>query len=428
MAKKRHRSGRARPPKGRPRAASGNRISEARQQANAKAGQKHAERDAERAAAKAADEKAAAERAAERDAERAAAERAAAERAALAAASPLPRGHKLPRGWLQHCPDLSSADTGDECAAERRRLLGWIAEGLASVHEADKTDPDEADHDVCWEGKVVQVHRRAVNAAAAVLDTANKHAHQSGLRVEASPRVDAGLADDSMRRVVVCVCDHVGCGTPAEANAILEACWPSTNAALEHTGGSYGYVNPAAVFSDEMRRRGFITGVGMNSPAWNMVAPAVATRLGFHGDLARDKPIYVQDIVYDSDGNLLAVRPRRPGPRARRPSATEAIEYLESCPDGVSLNDFAARFGVSTNTAKRVIDEINPELVYLGSPRRCVRRRGTHSRYVFAIISDRREIEARFRDYCRPGHEHDIEYVQHPPTGLIMRTNLVRVW
>ena len=424
MAKKRKHGKGSRPPK-----VPAGRSAAARQQAATTAGQRRLEAVADRKARRVA-EQAAAEQAAResRAAERAAEEAARAERAAAEADSPLPRGKKLPAGWLERSPDLDDSATPPGCAARRERLLAWMADGLDLVHVADGTDPDEADYEACWQGRVVRVHRRAFHAARAVLDAATRHGRRHGLEIEPVPRPAVKLADDSMRRVVVCRCSHEHRDPSTAAAPMFEARSPSTNAALEYAGSGYGYICPAAAFLGEMRRRGFHPGTDQSGPAWEIIAPGAMTRLGLGGDPARDRPVYVPDIVYGSGGGLLAVRPRRPGPRARRPSVGATIEHLDSRPDGVSVDEFAAHFGVSANTTRRVIDEINPELVYAGSPRRCVRRRGTTSRYVFAISSDRAEIDASFREYGRPGREIEPEIVAHRPTGLIVGLGMKRVW
>ena len=218
--------------------------------------------------------------------------------------------------------------------------------------------------------------------------------------------------------------------TPVDGSLqLLEAPSPTANSALECAEPGYGYICPANAFTSEMRRRGFDTALDANSAAWGMVAPSVWERLGLTAPAGQlDKPVYAPDIVRDNDGNLLAVRPRRPTRKAKRPTVEEAIAHLDAHPEGVSVAAFRERFGIGDATARRVVDEINPELIYLGSERRCVRRRGVDTRYVFAIIDNRDEIDRCFSEYCRLGHEIDVDCVGHRPSGLILDSRIKTVW
>ena len=409
-------------------------VADARQRANVQAGRKRSKDAAERAQQRA-EERAAAEQTARTAARQRAIERsvaeaersaAAAQREALQAASPLPGGQRLPSGWTERCPDAPTDTNPAACAAHREELLAWISEGLDAVHEADIIDNDEPDYEACWEGRTVRVHRRAVTAASAVLGITERVMEDRGLRFAQPARSEVGLSPEGMRRVLMCVCDHDACGQTVPK--LFEARCPSTNAILEYPGVEHGYICPAEACYAEMSRRGFDSTTDQHNAAWKKVAPVVVTRLGLEGDPDKDKPIYAPDIVRDNDGNLLAVRPRRPHRKTRRPSVEEAIDHLEARPEGVSVKAFAATFGIGDATARRVIDEINPEFVYLRSPRRCIRRSGDTSRYVFAVTSDRDEIDRAFEDWCRPGRNYDIDCVAHRPTGLILSSGLRCVW
>ena len=313
-------------------------VADARQRANAQAGRKRSKDAAERAQQRA-EERSAAEQttrtaARQRAEERAAAEAersaAAAQREALQAASPLPRGQRLPSGWSQRCPDAPTDTNPAACAAHREELLAWTSEGLDAVHEADTIDSDEPDYEACWEGRTVRVHRRAVTAASAVLGTTERVMEDRGLRLAQPARPEVGLSPDGMRRVLMCVCDHDACGQTVPK--LLEARCPSTNAILEYRDVEHGYICPAEACYAEMSRRGFDSTTDQHNAAWDKIAPVVVTRLGLEGDSDKDKPIYAPDIVRDNDGNLLAVRPRRPHRKTRRPQRRRGHRSSRSPP------------------------------------------------------------------------------------------------
>ena len=57
-----------------------------------------------------------------------------------------------------------------------------------------------------------------------------------------------------------------------------------------------------------------------------------------------------------------------------------------------------------------------------------MRRRGVDTRHVFTIIADRDEIDRCFSEYCRLGHEIDIDCAGHRPSGLVLRSRIRTVW
>ena len=328
----------------------------------------------------------------------------------------------LPEGWVDDAPDVAvgaAAAAPQQCSDAREALLAWIAAGFTNVEAAFDADRSERTYAACWEGAVVDIHAKAVDAAVAIVMHAQTHIKRHGWLLAQMTRSEAGLPEMSVRRVLACVCDHETC-----ADSKIEAPTPAANAALELRRPDIGFVAPATAVSAMVRQCGI---VGRPSAAREAVLPAVCARLGLDRDWRRQRPINTADMAHDSDGKLLAVRPTPPS-KGNRPSHDIAAAFIASHPDGVSVADIAKHFAVSAQTARRVVDDLNPEFVWLRSDERCIVAATAGRKRMWKITSDPDEIDAGFKLNGTPGREYDTVLSTTAGGEVILSSRLVRRW
>ena len=328
----------------------------------------------------------------------------------------------LPEGWVDDAPDVAvgaAAAAPQQCSDAREALLAWIAAGFTNVEAAFDADRSERTYAACWEGAVVDIHAKAVDAAVAIVMHAQTHIKRHGWLLAQLTRSEAGLPEMSVRRVLACVCDHDAC-----ADIHIEAPTPAANAALELQCPDVGFVAPATAMSAVLRQCGVVGGA---SAARDGVWPAVRARLGLDPDWRRHRPINTDDMVHDSDDNLLAVRPTPPL-RGNRPSHDIAAAFIASHSDGVSTADIASHFGVSTQTARRVVADLNPEFVWLRSDERCIVAAAAGRKRMWKIAADPDEIDAGFVRNGTLGREYDPVLSSTAGGELILSSRLVRRW
>ena len=331
----------------------------------------------------------------------------------------------LPEGWPGQRPTLSDIAAGsDACARRGRLILDWIAAGFAVIDEADRSDSEPTTVSGCWEGAVVGVHRWAMHSVAAVIGHAADEAKAWDLALGQLPRSEAGMQPDSMRRVLACVCDHDECDDVAET---LEMAWPIANATLEATAPDIGYIIPAKACTDYLASIGATDIVGHNSDS--TVKQATYTRLGLDPDWRRHKPINTDDMVFDDTDTLLAVRPRRSS-RSTRPDHDTLTEFLVQRPDGATTKEIADHYKISPQSARRSVDDLNPEFVYQRDQQRCVAHRHGRNAVTWHITSDRDEIDRRFSEHCQIGREYDVVYrtVSNGHEMIILDSEMIQRW
>ena len=336
----------------------------------------------------------------------------------------------VPPGWLDgkpSPPDIRQPAAA-RCADFRNRLLDWVAEGMADAQAGDDTDPGPRTYAACWKGRVVEVHRRAVEAADAVLCFAGDAAVDNECVLYQSARNAVGLDEDSDARVLELNCEHDRCSDSDPV--VLESRWPVTNAALESGAPDIGFVTPSTILSMEMSRHGLgDTGSDRSHPAVDHLFNALGRRLGLDPDYRRHKPIDTRRVARDQFGYLLAVRPRpRPGAKV---SIGDVERFLRDHPEGTTYKGLTEHFGVSQTTMKRVIDDLNPEFVARGSADRCIRRR-RNGQQLWSITDDDDAITTYIEQFGSVGREYDVHFdvaegFDGQP-GIILRTNVVRRW
>ena len=329
----------------------------------------------------------------------------------------------LPEGWLDLRPSLNDVGEGpDVCVRRGELILGWVAAGLAAIDEADRSDLSPPTMPGCWEGDVVEVHRWAVHAVDATTQRAASEARAWGLTLAQIPRSEAGMDPDSMRRVLACVCDHDECDPE-----MLEIAWRVANAALEVTAADIGWIAPGQACSDYLARVGAADVVQMDLVGADDATRAACARLGLDLDWRRHKPVNTADMVFGDDGDLLAVRPQRPGRSSRRPDHDTLVAFMQEQPAGVTAKEVSNHFGISYGSARRSVDDLNPEFVYRGVPDRCVVHRSDGETVTWRITSDRAEIDRRFADHHQIGREFDIVY-RVGRGAVVAGTKMVQRW
>ena len=186
-------------------------------------------------------------------------------------------------------------------------------------------------------------------------------------------------------------------------------------------------MTPAQAISDEMSLYGLVAARDKGTPIHGRLFETISTRLGLDSDHRRHKPINTADMVRDSAGTLIAVRPR---PAPNRPNIEAVALFLAQYSDGVTLKEAAAHFGVSETTIRRVVDDINPEFIYRGVPERCVRWRDPNKRpFVWSVTADRDIIDVCFQKHGTMGRELDTEFtLSAPPHNLILGHTVVLRW
>ena len=329
----------------------------------------------------------------------------------------------LPEGWIDLRPSLNDIGEGpDVCARRSKLILGWVAAGLAAIDEADRSDPSPTTMPGCWEGDVVEVHRWAVHAVDAITQRAASEARAWDLTLAQIPRSEAGLDPDSMRRVMACVCDHDECDPE-----MIEIEWRVANAALEMTAVDIGWIAPGQACSDYLDRIGAVDMIQLDLQGADDATQAACARLGLDPDWRRHKPINTADIVFDDDGNLLAVRPQPPSRSSRRPDHDTLVVFMQQQPAGVTTKEISNHFRISHDSARRSIDDLNPEFVYRDVPHRCVAHHNNGETVTWHITSDRAEIDRRFAEHHQIGREYDIIY-RVDPDAAIAGTAMVQRW
>ena len=334
----------------------------------------------------------------------------------------------LPEGWTARCPDLAAVADGPATCAQRARLiLDWAAAGLEMIDAADRTDPEPATMAGCWRGAVIEVHRWATHCVDAVTTRAAREARTWELHLGQMPRSETGLDPDGMRRVLACVCDHDECD---DVIPFIEIEWPAANAALELTASDIGYISPAQAYSDYLTSIGASELVRNTPDTTGHIKQAAYARLGLPADWRRHKPINTADMVFDDDGTLLAVRPRPPSSRSRRPSHDTLVALLGSLPDGATTDQIAGHFEISKQSTRRSIDDLNPEFLYRGDTQRCVAQRRGRGPTLWRVTSDRALIDRCFSAHGQPGREYDAVYrtVSNGRQVLILDHALIRRW
>ena len=300
-----------------------------------------------------------------------------------------------PAGWADEAP--APVAVGDQiglvaanCVEWRRQMFMWVAKGLAAADTYDQKARVPRTYRACWDGEVVEAARRAVEMAASVLMISGDYAQNFGATATEADREYHGLSPDPTRRVLALICPHEECLIAANNSTILESEWPTMNAAMEAISPDIGYVTPEMAITREIERCG-----GASLPFGNdqraYVGKASAIRLGILATSDMKRPINTRGMVFDADGNLLAVRPRRVIEGTDPDHDTLAAFLCEHRP-GVTISDVAKRFGLSNDEAKMALDALNPELVVRGHDERCVCSTG--SRTAWFITSDRAKIDA----------------------------------
>ena len=334
----------------------------------------------------------------------------------------------IPHKWLAAQPDLIAPDPDGDvtavCPEHRRKIIEWITDGLDKVHADDEADRSERTYASCWDGKIVEVHRRAVEIADLVMLRAIEEAAEYGFAIDQTTRTEAGMSEDSERRVLSVACAHTECGPGV---TYMEIGSPSANAALESRAPDIGFVTPSQAGSDEMRRYGLRSSVDKDTPVGRHLFDAINTRLALDADYHRHKPINTRHMVRDGDGYLRAVKPRSV---PDRPDLDAVADFLaENHPNGVTLKEAGIRFGVSEKTMRRVVDDINPEFVYRGVPERCIRWKASGQRpFVWAVTANRDEIEDKFMEHGTVGREYDPVFTMSPGNALALSTDLALRW
>ena len=314
----------------------------------------------------------------------------------------------LPDGWADRSPCLSPiAEDSAACALRSKLILDWVAAGLDAIDEADRHDLEPTTTSGCWEGAVIEVHRWAVSAVGAVLTHAESVARTWDLALGQLPRSEAGLAPDSMRRVLACVCCHDAC---PGISTVIEIEWPTANVGLEMAGAGIGHVVPARAIGEYLDSIGALDLAKCGGGDVGHLKQAAHTRLGLSNDRRRHKPINTDDLVFDETGGLLAVRPKRPSRSSRRPDHGTLAEFLQQRPAGTTAQEIADHFGISHQSARRSVGDLNPEFVYRRVPQRCVAHRHGRGAVTWSITSDRDEIDKRFSEYGQVGREYDVVY------------------
>ena len=115
-------------------------------------------------------------------------------------------------------------------------------------------------------------------------------------------------------------------------------------------------------------------------------------------------------MVFDDTDTLLAVRPRRSSRSSRRPDHDTLTEFLAQRPDGATTKEIADHFKISPQSARRSVDDLNPDFVYRRDQQRCVAHRHGRNAVTWHITSDRDEIDRRFSEHCQIGREYDVVY------------------
>ena len=153
----------------------------------------------------------------------------------------------VPDGWLEQLPDLGGPHRWQEtspqqCEPLRGPMVGWIAEGMRLVHEADTADTSEPTVAFGWGSEPKQTHAHAVESAVAVLVIAEAEASEHGFSLLLAPREETpGLIKDlpvaGAPKDLSLMCLHYGCvddeggGDLCEIGADWD--WPSAAAAAE---------------------------------------------------------------------------------------------------------------------------------------------------------------------------------------------------
>ena len=338
-----------------------------------------------------------------------------------------------PPGWIENKPALPNyANTLSvaQCADVRYRLLEWVASGLDAAQAEDDADPSTPTYPTCWKGRIVDIHRRAVDTADSVIGVAGDAAEMCGYILEQPTRGAVGLDEDSDMRVLGVWCQHNSCQSDNN-RSVLEMRWLVGNAALEsevaweEDDGCFGFLTPGTALAGELRRHGVPDDADQNNPVYGAVISSLKTRLGIGADYRHHKPIDTRRMIRDEGGNLLAVRPRP------RPRPGDAERYLRDRPRGVTTKEMADRFGVSPATIKRVIDDLNPEFVARGIADRCIhQRRG--GQQLWSITDDEPSITAYVRKFGRMGREYDIllkyRTGRYGEPGYMGNTGPIRRW
>ena len=333
----------------------------------------------------------------------------------------------VPPGWFDRKPaPMGNQPTPAQCTTFRRRLLDWVADGLDGVHAEDETDLSPRTYAACWKGRVIDVHRRAVDAADAVICLAGDMAMENVCFFDQPTRGAVGLNQDSDQRVLECRCGHDGC--TSEDTPFLEMGWPAGNAALECHAPGIGFVTPSQALSRELQRRG-LGSTDPNHPAYSLASLSLWRKLGLGPDRRRHKPIDTRRMVRDAFGNLLAVRPQpRPGAKV---SLDDAERFLRDRPEGATYKAMTEHFGVSQTTIKRVLDDLNPEFIARGSTDRCIRQR-RDNQHLWSIANDEDAIADHIGRFGSPGREYDINFEvaggRLGEAGLVLGMSAARRW
>ena len=300
-----------------------------------------------------------------------------------------------PAGWADEAP--APVAVGDQigltltnCEEWRRQMLTWVAKGLAAADTYDRKARVTRTCQACWDGAVVDVARRAVEMAGAVLTIAGGYAQNFGASLGEADRESHDLPSESMRRVLALVCPHGACEEASANSMTMEAEWPTMNAAMESLSPDIGYVTPGMAVTREVDRCGGDSLPLGNEPA-AYLQKAASIRLGILTKADLRLPINTRHMAYDTEGSLLAVRPRRLIECAE-PDHDTLVTFFSEHPTGVSISDVAKRFGVSNDEAKRSIDALSPEFIVRGQDERCICSTG--SRTAWFITSDRAKINA----------------------------------
>ena len=215
------------------------------------------------------------------------------------------RGHNIPtpaslvpRGWLDDAPPRPQGaehPTPEQCATVRCRLFDWIVDGLDRAQVKNDVRSGPGTYAACWDGSVVEVHRRAVDSADAVLSLAGDTATEWGYILFQPPRGAVGLDEDSDRRVLVCRCSHEDCG-PNGSVSVLEMRWPVANAAMETQRPNLGFVTPSHAIAYKLALRGLTPRDGL---AYGVAFEQAREQLDIGPDPRCHKPIDARRLLHD---------------------------------------------------------------------------------------------------------------------------------